>query len=159
MVVVQADLPVTTSQKVDKNTNLPANTLGMAVENATALLDQFCAENIAVEVTHRSKRRLYGLAGLAPLRDAVAPPHRPQPGRGRPPDDRGRGHGVARAPAGRRPVDAPRAAALDTSDLEAALAFADETVRRTRRSLETLRAAVPASAIESKEARPIATIF
>ena len=37
----------------------------------TALLDRFCAESIAVEVTHRSKRRLFGLAGLAPLRDGV----------------------------------------------------------------------------------------
>ena len=57
--------------------------LGMAVTNAAALLDRFCAENIAVEVTHRSKRRLFGLSGLAPLRNGVAPPRRPEPGRGR----------------------------------------------------------------------------
>ena len=40
--------------------------VGVAVKNATALLNSFCAAGIAIEVTHRSKRRLYGLAGLAP---------------------------------------------------------------------------------------------
>jgi hypothetical protein len=57
--------------------------LGMATQNATALLDRFCADGIALEVTHRSKRRLYGLTALAPLRDGVAPLRRPEPGRGR----------------------------------------------------------------------------
>ena len=57
--------------------------LGMAVKNATLLLDDFCAAGIAIEVTHRSKRRLFGLTGLAPLRDVVRPPYRPEPGRGR----------------------------------------------------------------------------
>src|SRR5271166_3468440 len=47
--------------------------LGMAVKNAAALLDAFCAAGIAVEVTHRSKRRLFGLAGLAPLREVLRP--------------------------------------------------------------------------------------
>lgn len=61
--------------------------LGMAVKSAIALLDAFAEAEIIVEVTHRSKRRLFGLAGLAPLRDEVAPPRRPEPGRGpgRPP--------------------------------------------------------------------------
>ncbi len=57
--------------------------LGMAVGNAAKLLEDFCAAGITVEVSHRSKRRLFGLAGLAPLRDATAPPRRPEPGRGR----------------------------------------------------------------------------
>jgi hypothetical protein len=56
-----------------------ATGLGMAVKNAAALLDAFRAAGIAVEVTHRSKRRLFGLTGLAPLRDAVRPPYRPDP--------------------------------------------------------------------------------
>ena len=60
--------------------------LGMAVKNAAKLLDAFCADGIAVEVTYHSKRRLFGLAALAPLRDEVAPPRRPEHGRGR--DDR-----------------------------------------------------------------------
>jgi hypothetical protein len=64
-----------------------ATGLGMAVNNAAALLEAFCAAGFAVEVTHRCRRRLFGLAALAPLRAQVAPPCRPQPGcgRGRPP--------------------------------------------------------------------------
>jgi hypothetical protein len=57
--------------------------LGMAVKNAAALLDTFRSVGLVIEVTHRSKRRLFGLAGLAPLREAVAAPRRPEPGRGR----------------------------------------------------------------------------
>jgi hypothetical protein len=48
--------------------------LGMAVRNASQLLDDFCAAGIAVEVTHRSKRRPFGLTDLATLRDVVRPP-------------------------------------------------------------------------------------
>ena len=57
------------------------------MKNATVLVDDFCRVGIAVEVTRRSKRRLFGLAGVTPLRNAVAPPYRPdaQRGRGRPP--------------------------------------------------------------------------
>src|ERR1017187_982034 len=60
-----------------------ATGLGMAVKNALELLTGFCADGITIEVTHRSKRRLFGLAGLAPLRDEISPPRRPEPGRGR----------------------------------------------------------------------------
>ena len=118
----------------------------MAVKNAAALLASFQGAGIAVEVSHRSKRRLYGLAGLAPLRDEVAPPRRPEPGRGR----------------GRPPVAAPEDASqtpplpapvltpilhrdFDTSDLEAAMAFADETIRRVRRNLSRLGPSTSAS--------------
>jgi hypothetical protein len=45
-----------------------AGILGMSVKGATGLLDGFVAAGIVVEVTHRAKRRLFGLAGLAPLR-------------------------------------------------------------------------------------------
>jgi hypothetical protein len=54
--------------------------LGMAVKNAAGLLDAFRADGIAIEVTQRSKRRLFGLAALAPLHDEVAPPRRPEHG-------------------------------------------------------------------------------
>ena len=57
--------------------------LGMATNNATRLLDGFVVLGVASEVTHRSKRRLYGLKHLAPLREAAAPPRRPVPGRRR----------------------------------------------------------------------------
>ena len=86
--------------------------LGMAIKNAAALLEDFCTAGIAVEVTHRSARRLFGLVGLAPLRDEIAPPRRPMPGRsrGRPPSLRTeQGHdagAVARAA-----IDADQAAA------------------------------------------------
>lgn len=36
----------------------------MAVKNAAARLGDFCAAGGAVEVTHRSRRRLFGLKGL-----------------------------------------------------------------------------------------------
>ena len=63
-----------------------ANLLGIAIKNAMRLLDGFVVHGLAREVTHRSKRRLYGLIHLAPLQDATAPPRRPWPGRrpGRP---------------------------------------------------------------------------
>ena len=63
-----------------------AQVLGIAVKNAIRLLDGFVVLGVVSEVTQRSKRRLYGLKHLAPLREATAPPRRPQPGRrpGRP---------------------------------------------------------------------------
>ena len=54
-----------------------ARVIGMSVKCATELLDRFVVEGAAVEVTHRSARRLFGLAGLAPLRGVVQPPVRP----------------------------------------------------------------------------------
>ena len=53
-----------------------AHSLDIAIKNAVALLDVFVARDIAIEVTHRSKRRLFGLKHLAPLRDTAAPPRR-----------------------------------------------------------------------------------
>jgi hypothetical protein len=50
--------------------------LGIAVKTAMALLDAFVTRGIAIEVTHRSKRRLYGLKHLAPLRAEARPPRR-----------------------------------------------------------------------------------
>lgn len=60
-----------------------ARAIGTSIKGATHLLDRFAAEEIVVEVTHRSGRRLFGLKGLAPLRAAVQPPYRPDPNRGR----------------------------------------------------------------------------
>jgi hypothetical protein len=53
-----------------------ARGLGIAVKNAAALLDSFVSSGIAIEVTHRSKRRLFGLKHLAPLREEALPPRR-----------------------------------------------------------------------------------
>ena len=118
-----------------------ATGLGMAVNNAAALLDAFCAAGIAVEVTHRSKRRLFGLAALAPLREQVAPPNHPQPGRGRgrspsiPPEDP-----VTKPPPPPPPLTPIERQALDYSDLEHWMAHLDQTIRQTRRVLQALAA-------------------
>jgi hypothetical protein len=113
--------------------------LGMAVNNAAALLDAFCAAGIAVEVTHRSKRRLFGLAALAPLRKHVAPPDHPEPGRGR-----GRPPAIPEAdlvtepPPPLSPLTPIERRAFDYSDIEHWMAHLDQTIRQTRRVLQTL---------------------
>ena len=94
---------------------------------------------IAVEVTHRSKRRLYSLATLAPVRDRVAPPRRPEPGRGR-----------GRPPIDREDDDAPFVAgplppvsmierrAFDYSDLDHWMEHLDRAIVKMKRSLDDL---------------------
>ena len=109
--------------------------LGMAVKNATQLLDDFCAAGIAIEVTHRSKRRLFGLTGLAPLRDVVRPPYRPEPGRGRgrPPLE---AEDAITVPA--LPSDPPTPLdrrPFDYSDLAHWMTQMDQTIRQARRAL------------------------
>ena len=119
--------------------------LGMANKNAAALLDGLCADGLAVEVTHRSKRRLFGLAGLAPLREQVAPPRRPMPGRGRgrPPMLPVEDAPSAPLPAG--PLGPVERRAFDYSELEAAMAFADQTLRQVRHNLDVLLTAEAAA--------------
>lgn len=115
-----------------------AGILGVAVKTGIRLLDALVAEEIAVEVTHRAKRRLFGLAGMAPLRAVVRPPYRPEPGRGRgrPP------HRAAEVPAADLPPLPPfsplERRGFDYGDLEAGLAQLDATLRRTRRALDHL---------------------
>jgi hypothetical protein len=115
--------------------------LGMAVKNAAMLLAQFQTAGIALEVSHRSKRRLYGLTTLAPLRAEVAPPRRPEPGRGR-----GRPPILPVKEESLPPPPLPPLTPLERRDfdydgLDAAIAFADETIRRARRNLQGLGAA------------------
>jgi hypothetical protein len=43
-----------------------AKGLDLAVKNAIRLLDGLVAAGVAIEVAHRSKRRLFGLKGMAP---------------------------------------------------------------------------------------------
>jgi hypothetical protein len=122
--------------------------LDMAVKNAITLLDAFAEAEIIVEVTHRSKRRLFGLVGLAPLRDEVAPPRRPEPGRGpgRPPAIR---EEAALPPPSLpdRPLTPIERKAIDYSELEHWMAHADLVIRDTRRALDALarRDVAPAS--------------
>jgi hypothetical protein len=116
--------------------------LGMAVKNAIALLDDFCAAGLVVEVTHRSKRRLFGLAGLAPLREQVRPPSRPEPGRlrGRPPHIRFvADEAEPTLPFPERPLTPIERKAIDYSDLAHWMAHADRVIRDTRRSIDAIR--------------------
>ena len=112
--------------------------LGMATQNAAQLLDRFCADGIAIEVTHRSKRRLFGLAALAPLREGVEPPRRPEPGRGRgrPPllavEDF-----IVDPPPPFAPLSPIERRRFDYSGLDAAMEFADEAMRNARRLFAT----------------------
>ncbi len=114
--------------------------LGMAVKNAAALLDAFCVAGIAVEVTHRSARRLFGLAGLAPLREGVAPPRRPVPGRGRgrPPrpsaEELTPSQPLPPAPP-LTPIERHR---FDYGDLHAAMALVDAATRQAHHRLDRL---------------------
>lgn len=114
----------------------------MAIKNAAALLDEFRFAGIAVEVTHRCKRRLFGLAGLAPLREGVALPRRPMPGRGRgrPPHLPEAGEGPLPALPPVAPLSPLERRAFDYSELEEAMALAEATIRATRRNLAALRA-------------------
>ena len=122
--------------------------LGMAVKNAAELLAGLCGDGIAVEVTHRSKRRLFGLAGLAPLRDEVAPPRRPEPGRGRgrPPTIRIEPEPPPQPPPPEIVLTPIERRAIDYSELEQWMAQAEQAIRSTRRTLDALTRGESASA-------------
>jgi hypothetical protein len=91
-----------------------------------------------------SKRSVFGLAELAPLRDGVAPARHPEPGRGRgrPPiivaEEEVTGpqpHLLPLTPLERR--------SFNYSGLEAAMAFADEAIRYTRHGFGMIQRAFP----------------
>jgi hypothetical protein len=115
-----------------------ATGLSMAVNNAAALLDEFNAAGIAVEVTHRSKRRLFGLATIAPLREGVEPPRRPEPGRGRGRPPIIRESDVLTEPPPLPPLTPIDRRAFDYSDIERWMAHLDQTIRDTRRTLQAM---------------------
>jgi hypothetical protein len=112
-----------------------AKLLGIAVKNALKILEELCRAEIAIEVTHRSKRRLFGLAGLAPLREVVRPPYRPEPNRG---PGRPR-HDVfeeeAAPPPALLPLSPLETRAFDYTALEETMAQLDDVVRRARQAL------------------------
>ena len=116
-----------------------ARAVGVSIRAATTMLDEFVGQEIAVEVTHRSARRLFGLAGMVPVRDATTGPRRPEPGRGR-----GRPR-LTREVEGAEEVSAPlppiarfQRRPIDYAALEAAMAECDRTVRDTRQALNRL---------------------
>ncbi|MGK7871203.1 hypothetical protein [Falsiroseomonas sp. E2-1-a20] len=112
-----------------------AGALGISIKSALAILDRLVQDGVAVQVTGRAARRLFGLRGLAPLAAAVAPPRRPEPGRGR-----GRPRRIPlkvepAPPTGPiAPLEPVARVVFDYSDLDAALRDAEAAMRRTRRS-------------------------
>jgi hypothetical protein len=113
-----------------------ARVLGIAVKNAIRILDTLVAAEVAIEVTHRSKRRLFALSGLVPIRDAVRPPYRAEPGRGR-----GRPRLEIEqtvpdmAPSPPPPLTPLERRSFDYTALEEAMSHLDAVVRRTRQVL------------------------
>jgi hypothetical protein len=115
-----------------------ARVLGIAVKNAIRILDTLVAADIAVEVTHRSKRRIFGLRGLTPLRDVVQPPYRPEPGRGRGRPPNLRFDDEIADPPSLPPLTPIERRAFDYTALEEAMAHLDAVVRQTRHNLGAL---------------------
>jgi hypothetical protein len=116
-----------------------ADALEVAVKTAPLLLDGLVGVGIAVKVTRRSKRRLFGQRyGIARRRRPPALPAEPGRGRSRPPNA-AVDEDVVAGPA----VPLPRLAladrrTFDDSDLERGMAQLDLVLRRTRRSLDAL---------------------
>jgi hypothetical protein len=118
---------------------------GIAVKNAIRILDGLVADGIAIEVTHRSKRRLFALTGLDPLREVVHPPSRPEPGRGRgrptiPPDT-----GEMTVASLQPPLTPVERKTFDYSALEDAMAHLDVVVRRARQTLDSTHVSIDTS--------------
>ena len=113
--------------------------LGLALKTAIRLLDGLVDAGVAAEVTRRSKRRLFGLKGMAPLAEAIRPPYRPEPGRGRgrppilPIED-----AAAGPPPKLPPLTPVERRGFDYSDLEDCMAYLDHTIRQTRQVLRVL---------------------
>jgi len=117
-----------------------AKAIGMSIRSATGLLDEFLRDGLVVEVTHRAKRRLFALRGLTPLRDEIAPPRRPLPGRppGRPRLDRPEGEVLEQVQSPAPALSPIARKAINYSDLETWMAHADTVIRQTRRNLDQL---------------------
>jgi hypothetical protein len=116
-----------------------ARILGIAVKNAIRILDALVARDIVIEVTHRSKRRLFGLRGLTPLREVVRAPYRPDANR-----SRGRPrHEIEQElpempPPPLPPLTPVERGTFDYSGLEHCMAHLDQAVRHTQRVLNAL---------------------
>jgi hypothetical protein len=117
-----------------------AGILGVAVKNASRILEELVAAGIAIEVTHRAKRRLFGLEGLAPLREVVRPPYRPNPerGRGRPRLEIEEEVPEAAPLPPLPPLTPIERRAFDYSALEEAMAHLDAAARNARQKLDAL---------------------
>ena len=133
-----------------------ASGLGIAVKNAIRLLDSLVGAGVAVEVTHRSKRRLFGLKAMAALAEAVRPPYRPEPGRGRgrPPtlaadDD------IAGPPPPLPPLTPIERRAFDYSELEHCMAQLELSIRHTKHTLDGLVGPKIESALAARQSAAV----
>lgn len=123
-----------------------ARILGIAAKNALRILDELLASGTVIEVTHRSKRRLFGLQGLAPLRQIVRPPYRPDPNRGpgRPRhqlEDHGLEDNVSDIiPSVLPPLTPIERRTFDYTALEEAMAHLDDVIRTSRLALRPIGA-------------------
>jgi hypothetical protein len=118
-----------------------ARSVGMSIKCAGELMERFVAAEIAVEVTHRSARRLFGLVGMAPVRDVTTAPRCPVPGRGRgrPRDEQPPETDLA-LPASLPPVTRFQRPPIDYAALEEAMVYCDQVIRETRRRLQGVAA-------------------
>jgi hypothetical protein len=130
--------------------------LGIAVKNAIRLLDGLVDVGVAVEVTHRSKRRLFGLKAMASLAEAVRPPYRPEPGRGRgrPPtlaadDD------IAGPPPPFPPLTPIERRSFDYGELEHCMAQLDLSIRHTKHTLDALVGPKIESALPARQSAAV----
>ena len=124
-----------------------ARAMGMSIKCTTELLDRFVATEIAVEVTHRSARRLFGLAEMAPVRAATTVRRRPMPGRGRgrpraedPPEE------LVAPIAPLPPTSRFQHPPIDYGALEEAMAHCDSVIRTTRIRIQALGGTYSSSA-------------
>jgi hypothetical protein len=124
-----------------------ASAIGMSIKCTTELLDRFVAEEAAIEVTHRSARRLFGLVEMAPVRAATTAPRRPVSGRGRerprsedPPEE------LAAPTAPLPPMSRFQHPPIDYSALEEAMAHCEAVIRTTRIRLHAAQTTRPSSA-------------
>ena len=119
-----------------------AHSLDIAIKNAAALLNVFVARGIAIEVTHRSKRRLFGLKHLAPLRETAALPRRALRHRGRGTLGPIRGAEDAVAADGAPPAAEPlqltplERKEFEFNDLDDWMREADQLIRRSQAVLD-----------------------
>ena len=112
-----------------------ARILGIAVKNAIRILDALVKAEIAIEVAHRAKRRLFALQGMAPLQHVVQSLYRPDPNRGRGRPRLEVEDEVSAMPPPLLPLTPIERRAFDYTALEEAMAHLDAVVRQRRRTL------------------------
>ncbi|GBR20451.1 MULTISPECIES: Fic family protein [Asaia] len=113
-----------------------AQMLHISIKASYVMLERFLADEIVVEVTHRSARRLFALKGFEPLRDIVSAPRRPIPGRRRGRPRREVEETICNLDEKNRPLApfSPQASLdVDYDALEEAIAATDKAIEKIRK--------------------------